>query len=119
MGIPVITTNWSGPTAFMNEDVGYPLSIDGLVEIVADGPHFFSYFVGGAPGGPGRGAGVPVLLVRALVALLLGTRQGCACGGKRRAQALARSRAEPPPPARRSPAPCRWAASGRSPAPRT
>jgi hypothetical protein len=47
MGIPVITTNWSGPTAFMNEDVGYPLSIDGLVEIVADGPHFFSYFVSG------------------------------------------------------------------------
>jgi hypothetical protein len=46
MGIPVITTNWSGPTAFMNEDVGYPLSIDGLVDIVADGPHFFSYFVG-------------------------------------------------------------------------
>ena len=25
MGLPVIATNWSGPTAFLDETVGYPL----------------------------------------------------------------------------------------------
>ena len=25
MGLPVIATNWSGPTAFLDEEVGYPL----------------------------------------------------------------------------------------------
>lgn len=33
MGLPIIATNWSGPTEFLNETNGYPLSIDGLVEI--------------------------------------------------------------------------------------
>uniref|UniRef100_A0A7S1X2G1 Glycosyl transferase family 1 domain-containing protein n=1 Tax=Tetraselmis chuii TaxID=63592 RepID=A0A7S1X2G1_9CHLO len=37
MGRPVIATNWSGPTAFLSEHVGYPLPISGLVP-VADGP---------------------------------------------------------------------------------
>lgn len=46
MGIPVITTNWSGPTAFINDGVGYLLSIDGLVDIVADEHQHFSYFMG-------------------------------------------------------------------------
>mmetsp|Transcript_7315 Transcript_7315/g.18775 ORF Transcript_7315/g.18775 Transcript_7315/m.18775 type:complete len:158 (-) Transcript_7315:185-658(-) len=37
MGCPVIATNWSGPTAFLSERVGYPLPIEGLVPIL-DGP---------------------------------------------------------------------------------
>jgi glycosyltransferase involved in cell wall biosynthesis len=37
MGLPVIATNWSGPTAFLTEGNGYPLAIDGLVT-VASGP---------------------------------------------------------------------------------
>eukprot|EP00040_Diaphanoeca_grandis_P025030 m.138235 g.138235 ORF g.138235 m.138235 type:complete len:538 (+) comp29979_c0_seq2:51-1664(+) len=38
MGLPVIATNWSGPTAFLNEDNGYPLHIDGLAT-VTEGPY--------------------------------------------------------------------------------
>lgn len=30
MGLPVIATNWSGATAFLDESVGYPLAVDGL-----------------------------------------------------------------------------------------
>ncbi len=26
----MIATNWSGPPAFLDEEVGYPLAIDGL-----------------------------------------------------------------------------------------
>ena len=37
MGLPVIATNWSGPTAFLTEDNGYPLAIDGL-ETIRQGP---------------------------------------------------------------------------------
>lgn len=37
MELPVITTNWSGPTAFMNEQVAYPLAIDGLSVVKSDG----------------------------------------------------------------------------------
>ncbi len=33
MGLPVIATNWSGPTAFLDEHVGYPVAIDGLVTV--------------------------------------------------------------------------------------
>lgn len=33
MGLPVIATNFSGPTAFLNEENGYPLRHDGLDEI--------------------------------------------------------------------------------------
>ncbi|KAL0024842.1 hypothetical protein WJX79_004444 [Trebouxia sp. C0005] len=33
MGLPVIATNWSGPTAFLDEEVGYPLAIDGLESV--------------------------------------------------------------------------------------
>ena len=29
----VIATNWSGPTAFLDEGVGYPLAIDGLESV--------------------------------------------------------------------------------------
>eukprot|EP00891_Asterochloris_glomerata_P003666 jgi/Astpho2/3666/Aster-07867 len=31
MQLPVLATNWSGPTAFLDDTVGYPLAIDGLV----------------------------------------------------------------------------------------
>lgn len=33
MGLPVIATNWSGITAYLDESVGYPLAIDGLVPV--------------------------------------------------------------------------------------
>lgn len=36
MGKPVITTNWSGPTAYINEQVAYPLSVDHLTAADAD-----------------------------------------------------------------------------------
>lgn len=36
MGLPVIATNWSGPTAFLNADNGYPIPIHGL-ETVLEG----------------------------------------------------------------------------------
>ncbi|KAI8468679.1 MAG: hypothetical protein J3K34DRAFT_477473 [Monoraphidium minutum] len=32
MGLPVIATNWSGITAFLDDAVGYPIPIDGLVQ---------------------------------------------------------------------------------------
>lgn len=33
MGLPVIATNWSGITAYLTEDNGYPLRITGLVKV--------------------------------------------------------------------------------------
>ncbi|KAF8072768.1 hypothetical protein HT031_000428 [Scenedesmus sp. PABB004] len=33
MALPVLSTNWSGITAFLDESVGYPLAIDGLVPV--------------------------------------------------------------------------------------
>lgn len=33
MGLPVIATNWSGPTEYMTHLNSYPLDIDGLEEI--------------------------------------------------------------------------------------
>jgi hypothetical protein len=36
MAKPVITTNWSGPTAYINEAVAYPLAIDHLAAADAD-----------------------------------------------------------------------------------
>lgn len=38
MGLPIIATNWSGVTAYLSPNVGYPLSIDGLVPI-PEGPY--------------------------------------------------------------------------------
>ena len=35
MGLPVIATNWSGPTAFLDEEVGYPLPYE-LVPVPAE-----------------------------------------------------------------------------------
>lgn len=33
MELPVIVTNWSGPTAYLDDTVGYPLAIEGLAEV--------------------------------------------------------------------------------------
>jgi glycosyltransferase involved in cell wall biosynthesis len=33
MGLPVIATNWSGLTAFLDDTVGYPINIDKLVPL--------------------------------------------------------------------------------------
>ncbi|XP_062198442.1 uncharacterized protein LOC133901180 [Phragmites australis] len=37
MELPVIVTNWSGPTEYLTEDNGYPLDVDRLTE-VTEGP---------------------------------------------------------------------------------
>ncbi|XXG73486.1 hypothetical protein AAC387_Pa07g2396 [Persea americana] len=37
MSLPVIATNWSGPTEFLTEENGYPLAVDRMSE-VAEGP---------------------------------------------------------------------------------
>lgn len=37
-GTPAIVTDWSGPTAFMHEDWGYPLAVRGLVPATANEP---------------------------------------------------------------------------------
>lgn len=37
----------SGPTAYMNERISYPLAIDGLSVVKSDGdPNFFKAFIG-------------------------------------------------------------------------
>lgn len=33
MGLPVISTNWSGITAYLNESVGYPIAVEKLTQI--------------------------------------------------------------------------------------
>lgn len=33
MSLPVLATNWSGPTAYLDSSVGYPLGVEGLVEV--------------------------------------------------------------------------------------
>ena len=41
----VIATDWSGPTAFLDQAVGYPLSIDGLEQVEEKGAfegHFWA-----------------------------------------------------------------------------
>ena len=38
MGVPVVATNWSGVTAYLTSDVGYPVAIEGLVP-VEEGPY--------------------------------------------------------------------------------
>eukprot|EP00887_Chlorella_sp_A99_P006237 scaffold3.g6237.t1 len=40
MGLPLIATNWSGPTAYLDDSVGYPLPIDGLVDTPPDSGAF-------------------------------------------------------------------------------
>ncbi|KAK1276028.1 hypothetical protein QJS04_geneDACA011687 [Acorus gramineus] len=42
MALPVIATNWSGPTEYLNEENGYPLMVERMVEI-AEGP-FVGHF---------------------------------------------------------------------------
>lgn len=42
MSVPAIVTNWSGPTAYMDDSVGYPLPIDGLEEVPQEGGGAFA-----------------------------------------------------------------------------
>ena len=37
MALPVIVTNWSGPTAYLDDTVGYPLRVEKLVDITQEG----------------------------------------------------------------------------------
>ncbi|XP_076951440.1 uncharacterized protein LOC143624764 [Bidens hawaiensis] len=37
MSLPVIATNWSGPTEYLTEENGYPLTVDRMSEVI-DGP---------------------------------------------------------------------------------
>jgi glycosyltransferase involved in cell wall biosynthesis len=39
-GIPAIVTDWSGPTAFLTPENGYPLPITGLVPTNSDNPYY-------------------------------------------------------------------------------
>lgn len=41
MGKPVISTNWSGLTEFLIEDVGYPIRVEAIVE--AEGGDWFKH----------------------------------------------------------------------------
>eukprot|EP00736_Rhodelphis_marinus_P005640 Rmarinus@m.9905 len=43
MGLPVIATNWSGPTAYLTEENGYPLRVEAL-EPVGEGPFAEHYW---------------------------------------------------------------------------
>ena len=31
-GLPVVATNWSGPAVYLDDAVGYPLRVDGMVD---------------------------------------------------------------------------------------
>lgn len=42
MGLPVIATNWSGPTAFMTDKNSYPISISGLVTADSGNDHMWA-----------------------------------------------------------------------------
>lgn len=46
MGLPVISTNWSGITAYLDEAVGYPLAIDGLVPVSGSDSEVLWWFKG-------------------------------------------------------------------------
>lgn len=46
MGLPVISTNWSGITAYLDESVGFPLAIERLVPVGAGGAEVTWWFQG-------------------------------------------------------------------------
>lgn len=46
MGLPVISTNWSGLTAFMSDAVAYPIRVEGVVDVDDTGPNSFEWFQG-------------------------------------------------------------------------
>jgi len=46
MGLPVISTNWSGITAYLDESVGYPIAVDGLVPVSVSGDDIMWWFRG-------------------------------------------------------------------------
>jgi len=39
-GLPVIATNWSGPTEFLTPDNGYPLRVKRLIPAIAKCPYY-------------------------------------------------------------------------------
>ncbi len=41
MGVPVISTNWSGLTAFMDDKVAYPIRVEAIVEVDDKSPDAF------------------------------------------------------------------------------
>ncbi|KXZ47296.1 hypothetical protein GPECTOR_36g22 [Gonium pectorale] len=41
LGLPVIATNWSGPTAYLDDSVGYPLPYNSLVPVPHTEPYWF------------------------------------------------------------------------------
>lgn len=41
MGLPLITTNWSGPTAYVDDKVAYPLAVANLTTIEGADFHYF------------------------------------------------------------------------------
>ena len=43
MGLPIIATNWSGITAYLDESVGYPLAVDSIspVQVMSDSEWWF------------------------------------------------------------------------------
>jgi len=42
-GLPVIATNWSAHTCFMNETNSFPLEIDGLIPAIAKCPYYHGF----------------------------------------------------------------------------
>jgi glycosyltransferase involved in cell wall biosynthesis len=46
MGLPVISTNWSGITAYLDDSCGYPIAVDGLVPVSGDGDEVIWWFRG-------------------------------------------------------------------------
>jgi hypothetical protein len=46
MGLPVISTNWSGLTAFISDAVAYPIRVEGVVDVDDTGPNSFEWFQG-------------------------------------------------------------------------
>ncbi len=46
MGLPVISTNWSGLTAFLDDKVAFPIRVEGVVPVQDSGPNSFEWFQG-------------------------------------------------------------------------
>lgn len=46
MGLPVISTNWSGLTAFMTDDVAYPIRVEAVEPVHDQGRNAFEWFQG-------------------------------------------------------------------------
>jgi GT2 family glycosyltransferase len=42
-GLPAIATDWSGPADFLDDEVGYPLQVKGLIKAVAKCPYYAGF----------------------------------------------------------------------------